>query len=99
MDAFTIALSARILTASNLLVKRVPEVAKKCRIPVAELENLIDLVCDELFQSPRTIRTVDRIGGEVFTTGEPYLDEALGGGIRTGMVWEIAGEKWVRFHL
>ncbi|PIL23794.1 hypothetical protein GSI_13545 [Ganoderma sinense ZZ0214-1] len=84
---------ASILTASNLLVRRVPEVAKKCKIPVAEMEDLIDLVCQELYQSPRTIRTVDRIGEEVFTTGERYLDETLGGGIRTGMVWEIAGEK------
>ena len=57
------------------------------------MEQLIDLVCQELYQSPRTIRAVDRIGEEIFTTGERYLDEALGGGLRTGMVWEIAGEK------
>lgn len=57
------------------------------------MEYLIDSVCQELFQSPRTIRAVDRIGDETFTTGEQHLDEALGGGVRTGMVWEIAGEK------
>lgn len=85
--------SATILTASNLLVKRVPDVAKKCKMPITDMEQLIDLVCQELYQSPRTIRAVDRIGEEIFTTGERYLDEALGGGLRTGMVWEIAGEK------
>ncbi|KAI1787943.1 P-loop containing nucleoside triphosphate hydrolase protein [Ganoderma leucocontextum] len=58
-----------------------------------EMERLIDSVCQELYQSPRTIREVYRLGEEVFTTGEPYMDEALGGGIRTGMLWEIAGEK------
>ncbi|KAM5539091.1 hypothetical protein V8D89_007314 [Ganoderma adspersum] len=84
---------ANILTVSHLLVKRVPDVAKKCNMPVNEMENLIDLVCQELYQSPRTIRAVDRIGEEMFTTGERYLDETLGGGIRTGMVWEVAGEK------
>lgn len=88
--------SASILTVSHLLVKRVPEVAKKCEMPVNEMEHLIDLVCQELHRSPRTIRAVDRIGEEIFTTGERYLDETLGGGIRTGMVWEIAGEKCVR---
>ena len=28
-----------------------------------------------------------------FTTGDAVLDSALGGGIRTGMVWEISGQR------
>ncbi|KAJ2917639.1 hypothetical protein MD484_g2769, partial [Candolleomyces efflorescens] len=30
---------------------------------------------------------------EIFTTGDTVLDQALGGGIRTGMLWEIVGES------
>jgi len=29
------------------------------------------------------------------TTGDATLDRALGGGIRTGMVWEFVGEGYV----
>ena len=30
---------------------------------------------------------------EIFSTGDYILDQALGGGIRTGMLWEIVGER------
>lgn len=30
---------------------------------------------------------------ELFSTGDTTLDQALGGGIRTGMLWEIVGER------
>lgn len=29
------------------------------------------------------------------TTGDAVLDRALGGGIRTGIVWELVGERYV----
>ncbi|KAF8892641.1 P-loop containing nucleoside triphosphate hydrolase protein [Infundibulicybe gibba] len=29
----------------------------------------------------------------VFTTGDPHLDASIGGGIKTGMLWEIVGES------
>ena len=32
--------------------------------------------------------------GEHFTTGDTVIDAALGGGIRTGMVWELLGERY-----
>ncbi|THV01007.1 P-loop containing nucleoside triphosphate hydrolase protein, partial [Dendrothele bispora CBS 962.96] len=34
-----------------------------------------------------------RLLGRKFTTGDHILDGALGGGIRTGMIWEIVGES------
>ena len=33
-------------------------------------------------------------GDEKFSTGDAILDIALEGGIRTGMVWEIVGERY-----
>ena len=30
---------------------------------------------------------------ETFTTGSEVLDGMLGGGLRTGMVWEVVGER------
>jgi hypothetical protein len=35
---------------------------------------------------------------ELFTTGDTYLDQLLDGGIRTGMLWEIVGERSVRVN-
>jgi len=32
---------------------------------------------------------------EEFTTGDSRLDKSLGGGIRTGMIWEVVGERSV----
>ena len=32
---------------------------------------------------------------ETFTTGSEVLDSMLGSGLRTGMVWEVVGERWV----
>lgn len=37
----------------------------------------------------------DEVPDAVFTTGDETLDEALGGGFRTGMVWEVCGERCV----
>jgi len=45
---------------------------------------------------PRIRRLKDvQAEGDDFTTGDPRLDDALGGGIRTGMIWEVAGERCV----
>ena len=73
------------------------DAAKKCRIPVKEIEILIDLVCKELAPQPQTLRDVADLGEEKFTTGDSHIDDVLGGGVRTGMLWEISGEKCV-FH-
>ncbi|KAI0670598.1 P-loop containing nucleoside triphosphate hydrolase protein [Trametes maxima] len=57
------------------------------------MEALIDLVCKELASPPRLLREVVHLGAEKFTTGDTNLDEVLSGGIRIGMVWELAGEN------
>lgn len=31
---------------------------------------------------------------ELFTTGDEILDASLGGGLRTGLVWEVVGERY-----
>ncbi|OBZ75189.1 DNA repair protein XRCC3 [Grifola frondosa] len=85
--------TGKIVTVEDLLLKAPANLAKSCRIHVKEVENITDLVCKELAQEPRLLADVSREGEEKFTTGDPALDEALGGGIRTGMVWEIAGES------
>ena len=55
-------------------------------IPLRRLNVLEDIAHDgdEKFST----------GDAKFSTGDAILDIALEGGVRTGMVWEIVGERY-----
>ncbi|KAI0807241.1 P-loop containing nucleoside triphosphate hydrolase protein [Fomes fomentarius] len=57
------------------------------------MEAIMNLVCKELDRPPALLRDVAHLGEERFTSGESALDDILGGGIYTGMLWEISGEN------
>lgn len=64
-----------------------------------DARRVIDAVCSE--SAPPRIRRLEDVkheGDEKCTTGDPHLDNALGGGIRTGMLWEVAGERCVVYY-
>ena len=86
---------ANVQTVSDLLLKPPADLANKCKgWQLKEINATIDLICNELHEEPTSIlRDGIHLEDESFTTGESQLDEALGGGIRTGMLWEICGEK------
>ncbi len=90
---------AKLQTVSDLLLKKPVDLAKKCRIPAREMETIVNMVCKELYQPPTLLRDVANVGEEKFTTGESHMDKALGGGVRTGFIWEISGEKCVIEHV
>lgn len=71
------------------------EVSQKCKISVHDAGRIIDLIYASA-NLPHIRRLVDvkGEGSEVFTTGDPILDDALGGGLRPGTLWEIVGERW-----
>ena len=64
-------------------------------MPLSEIQRIVQEVCKEVAQQShdgtRSLTSRDAC----FTTGDEILDEALGGGIRTNMVWEICGERCV----
>lgn len=65
-----------------------------------EAQRIIDVVCKEHAQQPCSLEDVD-LGDDdddMFTTGDADLDHALGGGIRTGMLWEVAGQRYLCIH-
>lgn len=49
--------------------------------------------CKGVFESPACLEVRVPDTAEIFTSGDKDLDNALAGGIGTGMVWEIAGER------
>jgi DNA repair protein RAD57 len=81
----------------DLFTQSLSELSKRCRLSPSEIRTIIDLICTHLAPVPRTLEDVlDKGGGEQkFTAGDEILDRALGGGIRTGMVWEFVGERLV----
>ncbi|KAI0928315.1 hypothetical protein AcW1_005596 [Taiwanofungus camphoratus] len=82
-----------ILTVADLLLIAPEVLAKRCKIYLSDAQRIVEVVCNTLACQPRLLEDVLEEGDEKFTTGDPKLDEALGGGIRTGMLWEIVGES------
>ncbi|TCD66472.1 hypothetical protein EIP91_001352 [Steccherinum ochraceum] len=82
-----------ISSVSDLLLTPPPELAKKCRLAVHDIQSLVDAVCEVLASAPLRLDDEALQEAEFFTTGDQALDEVLGGGIRTGMLWEIVGES------
>jgi hypothetical protein len=62
-----------------------------------EAQNIIDLVCKAHAHEPRSVANIEQ-DLEIFTTGDAALDSALGGGIRTGMLWEVVGQRYGPLH-
>ena len=73
------------------------DLSKRCNIVYKEAQRIIDTVCEELAPELRLYTLDDPEGSRdlTFTTGDPLLDNCLGGGIMTGRIWEIVGERSV----
>ena len=85
--------TGKLQTVSQLLLDKSAELAKRCKTTLKDMESIINLVCKELEQPPLRLRDVADIGEEKFTTGDDAIDQALGCGLRTGMIWDLSGEK------
>ena len=78
------------VTTSDLITQNVAEIAKRARLPLLDLKRLCDAVLQALQSdlkenvfTPKTISTLDGT-----------LDDALGGGIPTGYITEVVGERY-----
>ncbi|KAJ3997960.1 P-loop containing nucleoside triphosphate hydrolase protein [Lentinula boryana] len=85
----------QITTLSDLILTPAQDIARKCRVSPLEITAIVDIVCrahfihaptlEELLSSPNLFG--------ICTSGDVRLDTALGGGFRTGMIWEVVGES------
>ncbi|CAK5279544.1 unnamed protein product [Mycena citricolor] len=81
-----------VLTVSNLILLSVPDLGRRCRISPLEAKAILEVVC--LNSAPRAVSLEESSNVEqMISTGDSQIDTALGGGIRTGMVWEVFGES------
>ncbi|KAF7338497.1 RAD51b protein [Mycena venus] len=81
-----------VQTVADLLL--VPQdLGRRCRISPLEAKSIFNTVCQNNSPQIRSLSDVGDDAEQVFSTGDSYLDGALGGGLRTGMVWEVFGQS------
>ncbi|KAF9228039.1 hypothetical protein BS17DRAFT_417964 [Gyrodon lividus] len=78
---------------SDVLVATASDISRACRIAPQEASKIVTLICRERAQPLRPLREFLSGWNEQFTTGDTELNSILGGGMRTGMVWEVVGER------
>ncbi|KZV65848.1 hypothetical protein PENSPDRAFT_586196, partial [Peniophora sp. CONT] len=78
-------------TVLDLFLSMPQDIAKKCRVTVREANEMLDTASSAITKPPRRLSDIPD-EPLCFTTGDKTLDKMLGGGMRTGMVWEIVGE-------
>lgn len=79
---------------ADVLLSSSSEISRACRIPPQEAGKIIATICRERMQPLRPLgEFLAEAHDEMFTTGDAELDSVLGGGIRTGMLWEAVGES------
>ena len=82
-------------TVSDLLLNTPQELAKRCKISPVEIKRTVDTVLHAIpLRRLNVLEDIAHDGDEKFSTGDAILDVALEGGIRTGMVWEVVGERY-----
>ncbi|TDL27207.1 hypothetical protein BD410DRAFT_704989, partial [Rickenella mellea] len=80
---------------SELVLAFPQDVAKQLRLSLSDTQKIVGDVCNELSPAPRDLEEYMAEKQSKFTTGDAALDTMLGGGIQTGMVWELVGERQV----
>ncbi|KAJ8521015.1 hypothetical protein ONZ45_g2253 [Pleurotus djamor] len=81
-----------VVDSDDLILTPPYELARRCKVSLLDIQTIVDAVCAASLQTLSPLHTL--VGQHTkFSTGDPGLDDALGGGMQTGMVWEVAGES------
>lgn len=83
----------KIGDVSQLLLSSPEDLSRGCKLAPRDMETIIELVCKAHRHTLSTLQDLPLGKCETFTTGDMELDKLLGGGVRTGMMWEIVGER------
>ncbi|KAK0210512.1 P-loop containing nucleoside triphosphate hydrolase protein [Desarmillaria ectypa] len=81
------------LTPDDVLLAPPEELARRCRVSPLEAKRIVEILFKDDLCGIQTLQELVHERERKFTTGDEHLDHALGGGIRTGMLWEVVGES------
>jgi hypothetical protein len=90
---FTSEITGGFTHVSDILLCAPERLGEKCKLSTLEAQRMLDEVMRECVLSINCLQDTAK-GDEKCTTGDADLDDALGGGIRTGMIWEVVGERF-----
>ncbi|ESK85887.1 rad51b protein [Moniliophthora roreri MCA 2997] len=83
-----------ITTASDLVFTPIADIARKCRVSPLEIKGILDTFYRSRPIQPQTLTQCFEASQQgVCTSGDQFLDDALGGGLRSKMIWEVVGES------
>ncbi|EGN96037.1 hypothetical protein SERLA73DRAFT_185531, partial [Serpula lacrymans var. lacrymans S7.3] len=82
-----------ITDVTDFLLMTPHDISRKCRISLFEAQKAFSDVCDQLSRPLHYLGQFVPGHESIITTGDSELDCAVGGGIRTGMIWEVVGES------
>ena len=86
--------TADIKTIDALLLSSPSEISKKAKLPLNQVNAILHQVYAKLSPPNLGLSSLKALRKcrATFTTGVATLDDAIGGGVRTGMIWEFVGE-------
>ncbi|KAJ4501649.1 P-loop containing nucleoside triphosphate hydrolase protein [Lentinula lateritia] len=85
----------KIVTISDLILTPVQDISRRCRVSPLEINAIVDTVCRAHPIHASTLHDLlspPNLFG-ICTSGDACLDAIVGGGFRTGMIWEVVGES------
>ena len=90
--------TGNLQTVDDLLLNTPQDIARRCKTSPLEIKRIIDIVLNAIpLHRLDVLEDIAHDGDEKFSTGDTMLDNALEGGMRTGMVWEVVGERYAAY--
>ena len=88
---------AGLKLVQDIVLRPQPDLARQLKLPLDDVLAMLNAVSRELNEKPRRVSEVVASRKTRFTTGDSLLDQLIGGGMRTEMIWEFCGERYVCF--
>lgn len=84
---------AGLLRISDFLFAAPSDLARTARLHINDINFILDKIILSHAPKPRQLSDVFQESFQRITTGDDVIDKALGGGIRTGLIYELVGES------
>lgn len=88
-------LVADYIEASEVITAAPQDVLKRLKLAdIQQVNRLVQTLCQDVAPTAKRLSDVaDEDDKNWITTGDPEVDRLLGGGVRTGVITEVCGER------